>query len=100
MPNDRMHVWDKIFAPDSRLCHLSFSGWQHFGSYPLVFVSLNDHRGVQRIHHLPSEFLIVAFIYMLMFTTDEIKPNTQRTTSSSSKITTIFPLFVPLICTL
>ena len=35
----------------------SFSGWHHFGTHPLVFVSLSGHRGVQRVYQLPSEFL-------------------------------------------
>lgn len=35
----------------------SFSGWRHFGTHPLVFVSLSGHGGVQRVYQLPSEFL-------------------------------------------
>lgn len=54
---DRICVWGETLPLTHAPHYSSFSGWHHFGTHPLVFVSLSGHRGVQRVYQLPSEFL-------------------------------------------
>lgn len=60
-PQGHCMTWYVCGMRSSPLIHVphysSFSGWCHFGTHPLVFVSLSGHGGVQRVYQLPSEFL-------------------------------------------
>ena len=113
-PTERWVGWE--LCPRSCPCHLSFSdsGRHHSGTPPLTLSAWVTAEGPKdSINYLLSSWE-VAFIYMLMFIHHshsfsgeyyeglrwDRSSDTRRDTSSSSRITSVFHLLIPLKCIL